>query len=104
MQLGVYKYYKGGNLYMKLPKTFLLFRRVSAEVAIKQPEHPTPKLNVGLFHERMGTQPQLNFLKALQPETSKQVIYSEFDIGKTDTGRGKKDIPDTKDFYIGEML
>ena len=89
---------------MKLPITHLLFRKVSGIVAIKQPEQANPKMNIGVFNESMGTQPQLSFLKASQSETIRQVKYNDIDEGNTDVGRGTRTVPNTQDFWTGDPL
>lgn len=89
---------------MKLPITHLIFRKVSEMVAIKQPEKSNPKMNIGLFHEAMGSQKQLNFLKSTQPETIRQVKYNDQDEGNMDVGRGTRIIPETKDYWVGDPL
>lgn len=89
---------------MKLPITYLLFRKVSGMVAIKQPERANPKMNIGVFNENMGSQKQLNFLKSTQPETIRPVQYNDLDEGNMDVGRGTRIIPETKDYWVGDPL
>jgi len=88
---------------MNLPKTFLLFRQVSGLVSIKQPEQANSKLNVGVFSENTGSMDQLDFLKSAAHETLKTVKYNDIDQGNIDVGKGTRDIPNTADYWLGDM-
>jgi hypothetical protein len=89
---------------MRLPATFQLFRRVSQLVGIKPIQKANPKLDIGIQNENMGSYKQLDFLKAVKPQTVKKVTINDFEDGNMDYGQGTRLIPETKDFWMGDPL
>lgn len=89
---------------LKLPITHLLFRNVSGQVAIKGVDRGNLKLNLGVFNENMGSIKQLDFLKSAQRETMKEIKFNDIDQGNMDYGKGTLDIPDSKDFWVGDPI
>lgn len=89
---------------MKLPITHLIFKRVSAMVALKNPEIPNPKTNIGVFSEHMGNVQQIDMLKTLQKNSIKNQIMYDIEEGNIDSRTGSLVIDDNKDFWVGEPL
>lgn len=89
---------------MRLPQTYLLFRILSGIVALKNPEIPNPKINIGMFSEHMGNFKQIDMLKTLQKNSIKNQVMYDVEEGNIDSRTGSMVIDDNKDFWVGEPL
>jgi|LGVF01.2.fsa_nt_gb hypothetical protein len=90
---------------MRFPSSKAITRKVGEMVLVKKPQQPNRKMNVGLFSEFMGSIRQMPIIKALQPQNNVPPTKDTIDnVGSSDTGKGTKLIPETKDFWLGDPL
>jgi hypothetical protein len=66
-------------------------------------DYPNNTIDISVVHQVYGKIPQVKFFN---PEAIKKISYNNTadSTYATETGRGKIEVPDTKDFYIGEGI
>lgn len=91
---------------VKLPATFLIFRRLSSLINNTRPiQKAQEKFNIGVeTGEMMGNMPQIPFLIAWKKEQLKRqpTLNRSSELGQMDE-HGSVSL-NTKDFYFGEVL
>jgi dihydroxyacetone kinase len=85
---------------MRFPSVWQVVRQVAGRL-LPEIQKPNQKLNVGIFNENMGSNPQMEFYT----QTYKPVINTSIDSSHLyEAGRGEIIVPASMDYYTGEVL